>query len=137
MYAAGAPHPYREACQWILTEVAHQRLLTAIDVEVIQEILHRYGALGRHIDAVTMAMALQVLVPSIYAITVAEIQTAVALYQQYAPQGVQSRDVIHVAVMLNNGLTEIISADRHFDHIAGIRRMDPLVLYQQTLNQPP
>jgi predicted nucleic acid-binding protein len=137
MYAAGAPHPYREACQWILTEVAHQRLLTAIDVEVIQEILHRYGALGRHIDAVTMAMALQVLVPSIYAITVAEIQTAVALYQQYAPQGVQSRDVIHVAVMLNNGLTEIISADRHFDLIAGIRRTDPLVLYQQTLNQPP
>jgi len=27
--------------------------------------------------------------------------------------------------MLNNGITEIISADRHFDNIEGITRLDP------------
>jgi predicted nucleic acid-binding protein len=137
MYAAGRTHPYRDACQWIMTEVAYTRLLVAIDVEIIQEILHRYGALGRHGDAVTMATNLFALVPIIYPVTSADVQTAVGLYQQHAPHGVRSRDVIHAAVMLNNGLTEIISADGHFDLIAGLRRTDPVALYQQAQNQPP
>jgi predicted nucleic acid-binding protein len=137
MYAAGAPHPYRDACRWIMNEVAHGRLLVAIDVECIQEILYRYGALGRPADAVTMATDLLALVPIVYPVTPADIQTALALYQQYAPNGVRSRDVIHAAMMANNGLTEIISADRHFDLIAGIRRTDPIQLYQRATNQPP
>jgi uncharacterized protein len=137
MYAAGAPHPYRDACRWIMNEVTHGRLLAAIDVEVIQEILYRYGALGRHADAVTMATDLLALVPDVYPVTPADVQAAVAFYQQYAPHGVRSRDVIHAAVMLNNGMTEIISADRHFDLMAGIHRTDPITLYQQAPNQPP
>lgn len=137
MYAAGAPHLYREACRWILSEIAHGILLVAIDVETIQEILYRYGALGRHADGVTMAIDLWTLVPDVYPVTQADVQSAVALYQQYAPRGVRSRDVIHAAVMLNNGLTEIISADGHFDMMPGIRRMDPISLYRQASNQPP
>jgi predicted nucleic acid-binding protein len=35
------------------------------------------------------------------------------------------RDWLHLAVMLNNGITEIISVDRHFDDIEGITRIDP------------
>ena len=41
-------------------------------------------------------------------------------YPQMAP-----RDWLHLAVMLNNGITDIISADRHFDDIEGITRLDP------------
>lgn len=137
MYAAGAPHPYRDACRWILNEIARGVLLVAIDVEIIQEILYRYGALGRHADAVTMATDLWTLVPDVYPVTQTDVQSAVALYQQYAPRGVRSRDVIHAAVMLNNGLTEIISADGHFDLMPGIRRTDPIGLYQQASNLPP
>src|SRR6266542_619692 len=137
MYAAGAAHLYRDACRWIMNEVAQGSLLVAIDVECIQEILHRYGALGRPVDAVTMATDLLALVPIIYSVAPVDVQTAVTLFQQYAPHGVRSRDVIHTAVMLNNGLTEIISADGHFDLIAGIWRTDPLALYQRATNQPP
>jgi predicted nucleic acid-binding protein len=137
MYAAGAPHPYRDACRWIMNEVAHGILLVAIDVEFIQEVLYRYGALGRHADAVTMATDLLTLVPNVYPVTPADVQTAVAFYQQYALHGVRSRDVIHAEVMLNNGLTEIISADGHFDLMAGIRRTDPIRLYQRASNLPP
>jgi predicted nucleic acid-binding protein len=137
MYAAGAAHPCRDACQWIMSEIAHGRLMVAIDAEIIQEVLYRYGALGRHTDAVTMATDLMTLVPNIYPVTSADVQTAVALYRQYASQGVRSRDIIHAAVMQNSGLTEILSADRHFDLIAGIRRIDPIALYQQVQIQPP
>jgi predicted nucleic acid-binding protein len=137
MYAAGAPHPYRDACQWIMSEALNGRLLVAIDVEIIQEVLYRYGSLGRYADAITMATDLLTLVPDVYPVTSNEIQAGLTLYRQYASQGVRSRDVIHAAVMMSNGLTEIISADRHFDLIAGIQRLDPVALYQQAQSQRP
>ena len=62
MYAAGTPHPYRDPCQWVMTEIANGRMQVVIDAEVIQEILHRYGALGRFGDAVRMATDLMTLV---------------------------------------------------------------------------
>ncbi len=40
------------------------------------------------------------------------------------------RDAIHAAVVLNQGLEAIISADRAFDEIREIKRMDPLELHQ-------
>ena len=43
-----------------------------------------------------------------------------------------ARDVIHVAVMQNNGLTEIISTDAHFDLIEGITRLDPKTLFAES-----
>ncbi len=41
MYAAGASHPYRDACQWVMTQIATGAMQVLIDAEVIQEILHR------------------------------------------------------------------------------------------------
>jgi len=131
MYAAGTDHPYRDACRWIMTEIAEERRDVAIDVEIIQEILHRYGALGRHAEAVTVSNDVIAIVPSVFAITLADVQAAVELFRQYAPRGLQARDVLHLAVMLNNGLTDIISADGHFDLVPGIQRFDPIDLYRR------
>ncbi len=130
MYAAGAPHPYRNACQWLMSEIALDRMQVVIDVEVIQEILHRYGALRRYAEAVNMAQDLMRLVPQILPVAAADIQTAVMLFQQYGPQGVRARDTIHAAVMQNHGLTSVISSDTHFDLIAGLTRLDPITLHR-------
>ena len=37
--------------------------------------------------------------------------------------GIQARDAIHAAVMLNRGIARIISNDRGFDRISGIERI--------------
>ena len=137
MYAAGTPHPYRDACQWIMSQIATGGMQVVIDIEVIQEILHRYGALGRYPDAVKMARDLMTLVPSILPVAAADMQTAVTLFERYAPQGVRARDCIHAAVMHNHGLTHIISSDAHFDLIAGLTRLDPIVLYQTAFPSKP
>ena len=136
MYAAGTPHAYRDACQWVMTEIAQGRMQVVIDIEVIQEILHRYGALGRYADAVSMAKDLMTLVPQVLPVDAGDVQTAVTLFQQYAPQGVRSRDVIHAAIMQKHGLTQIVSTDVHFDLIAGLTRLDPIVLYQASQATP-
>lgn len=46
MYAAGTAHPYRESCAKIMAAVATGEIEGLIDTEIIQEILHRYGAMG-------------------------------------------------------------------------------------------
>ena len=135
MYAAGAPHTYRDACQWLMTEIASGRLQVAIDAEVIQEILHRYGALGRY--AVNVARDLMTIVPQILPVTAADMQTAVTLFQQYAPRGMRARDAIHAAIMQNHGLTHIISSDAHFDLVSGLTRLDPIALHQTATQSSP
>lgn len=131
MYAAGRDHPYKEACAWVMTQVAERRLDVVIDTEVIQEILYRYGGLKQWETATALATSLLDLVPVVYAVSLADARVAVRLFGQYAPQGVKARDLIHVAVMHNHGLTRIISTDQHFDQIAGIVRVDPKALWTQ------
>jgi len=131
MCAAGQPHPYRDACAWLMTEVANGRLAVAIDVEIIQEILYRFGALRRWDIAVTMAFSLLELVPMVYPIRLVESHLSIDLFEHYAQKGVTARDVLHVAVMQQNNLDQIISTDEHFDAFAGITRLDPLQLFTQ------
>jgi PIN domain. len=38
---------------------------------------------------------------------------------------ITSRDAIHAATMINNGIKQILSTDTHFDLIPEIRRIDP------------
>ena len=63
MYAAGKAHPYKEACAWILTEIAHGRLEAVIDTEIIQEVLYRYGAIQQWPVGMQMAENLLALIP--------------------------------------------------------------------------
>ncbi len=137
MYAAGTPHAYRDACRWVMTEIASGRLQVVIDAEVIQEILHRYGALGRYAEAVDLARDVMTVVPQILPITAADMQTAVTVFQQYAPRGMRARDAIHAAIMQNHGLAHIISSDVHFDLVAGLTRLDPIVLHQTATQSGP
>lgn len=125
MYAAGKAHPYRESCVWVLTEIANGRLEAVIDVEIIQEVLYRYGALQQWQVGVKLAQSLLDLVPTVLSVTANDMKTAVSLFAAYAPQGIKARDVLHTAVMQNHQLSHIISTDKHFDQIKGITRLDP------------
>lgn len=120
-----------------MTEIALGRLQVVIDAEVVQEVLHRYGALGRYADAVSMARDLLILVPQVLPITAADMQTALGLFQQFAPAGMRSRDALHAAVMQNHGLTHIISSDVHFDLVPGLTRIDPIGLHQSAAPPQP
>ena len=135
MYAAGQPHPYRQACRWVMGEVAAGRLAAAIDAEIVQEIMYRFSALRRWELAVALASELLELVPNVFPITQAEALRSLRLFERYTAGGVAARDVIHVAVMQNNGITEIISTDEHFDQIEGITRLDPLALFERALGE--
>lgn len=126
MYAAGQKHSYRAACRQLLQRIVAGQLDAVTDVEVHQEILHRYLALGLSAKAREVSEDFQTLVPRVLSVTIQDIVRARELSVIYPD--LPARDLIHVAVMLHNDLGEIVSADRHFDSVSEIRRLDPLVL---------
>lgn len=132
MYAAGAEHPNRESCVWVMTAITRGELRAVADVELVQEIFHRYGSLGRWDVADRMALNVLRIVPIILPITTEDIFGMVELARQYGPaHGIPARDLIHAAVMKNNGLKLIVSTDKHFDRIEGITRIPPQQLMQE------
>jgi len=52
MYAVGAEHPLKAPCLRVLESIARGELRAVTDAEVLQELLHRYTALGRRREAV-------------------------------------------------------------------------------------
>lgn len=49
--------------------------------------------------------------------------TATTLYA--TSTDLSARDAVHVATMRNDGIESMISADKDFDRVDGIRRLDP------------
>ena|SRR5215208_5781867 len=122
MYAAGAEHPLKRPCIAILEAVARGDLLASTSVEIFQEILHRYAAIGQRLRAVEVAIRFLRIIPAPFPVTVFDLRRAMELLAGHPD--LQARDVLHVAVMENNGLTHIISADQHFDAVSSIVRVD-------------
>ncbi|NUO79632.1 type II toxin-antitoxin system VapC family toxin [candidate division KSB1 bacterium] len=59
-------------------------------------------------------------------ITKDDIVLAIDLFNQYKHNGVKPRDAIHAATLKNNGITELLSADKDFDNFDFLMRIDPL-----------
>lgn len=123
MYAGGREHPLKAACVWVMRQAAEGLLNVAVDTEIIQEILHRYSAIGEPRIGIKMGTSLLNIVPTTYPVNVADMQLAIEIFEKYVGQGITARDALHVAVMRNNGLTHIVSADQHFDCVEGITRV--------------
>lgn len=127
IYAAGRDHPYKEPCARILNMAADNPEAFVTNAEVLQELLHRYLAterwtLGR---AVVSSFA-ELMSGRIEPVYLQDVLLAAELANEH--QGVSARDLVHAAVMRRLDLSRIISADRDFDRVAGIERLDPLQL---------
>lgn len=126
MYAAGKEHRYKQPCIQILKAVESGQLSCVTNVEVLQELLYRY----HHIHILNKGIQLCQLILeyplTLLSVTQSDIQLSLELLAQNQAAGLKPRDAIHAATMQNNNLTQILSADKHFDHIASIHRLDPL-----------
>lgn len=121
MYVVGVTHPNKTTAQHILeTGIATQvRLIT--DVEVFQEILHRYGAIHRR-DAIQPAFdVLSGIVDEILPIEHQDVLMAKDIMLGH--ERLSARDAIHIAVMTHHGISQIFSFDAGFDAYPGIHRI--------------
>lgn len=121
MYLVGAAHPNKDATLRWLDQVirAGERLVT--DAEVLQEILHRYGAI-RRFDALEPATnTLLQLVDEVVPIARANVMAARELILRGAGRHT-ARGAIHIAVMRAHGIRRIFTFDRDFDGLPDISR---------------
>lgn len=121
MYLVGSAHPNKTASQRLLqaSVASGERLVT--DVEVLQEILHRYVAIRRR-DAIQPAVdALNGVVDEVFPIEQADVESAKVLL--LTAERLSARDALHLAVMQRRGIHRIMSFDAGFDGLPGIVRL--------------
>ena len=126
-YAAGREHPYKAPCGRILSIVADNPEAFITNAEVIQELLHRYLATGRWtLGREVVSSFAELMSGRIEPVYPQDVLLAAEMANEH--QGVSARDLVHAAVMRRLKIDQIISADRDFDRLAGIERLDPLRL---------
>ena len=121
MYLVGAEHPHKRDAERAIERliVGGTRMVT--DAEVLQEILHRYAAIGRK-DAVQPAFdALLGVVDEVFSIELSDVERAKTILLDSDRRS--SRDALHLAIMKNHRVTSILSFDSGFDGIPGIERI--------------
>jgi len=120
MYLVGAPHPHKADARRLLEAAiaGGERLVT--DVEVLQEILHRYVALERR-DAIQPDFdALLGVVDEVFSVVLADVQRAKTILLGLTP--LPSRGALHAAVMEREGVSRIMTFDAGFDVLPGLSR---------------
>jgi predicted nucleic acid-binding protein len=121
MYLVGAPHVHKSDAQRLLEELVSQRQRLVTDAEVLQEILHRYVAIDRR-DAIQPAFdALLGVVDQVFAVDLAAVERAKQIVLGH--RRLSARDAVHLAVMEQHGIGQILSFDSGFDGFPGVSRL--------------
>lgn len=122
VYAVGSVHPLKEASERILSDVAAGALAANLDAEALQEILHVYSSRGEREKGFRTIEHLLLLFPNPFPIGREEIEGARDLMMEYS--FLVTRDAIHAAVIQTHDLEGIVTADKIFDRIKGVKRFD-------------
>jgi uncharacterized protein len=121
MYLIGAPHRHKSDAQRLLEKLISDRQRLVTDAEVLQEILHRYVAIDRR-DAIQPAFdALLEIVDQVLPIDGGVVKRAKEIVLGY--RQLSARDAVHLAVMEQNGIEQILTFDTGFDGFPGIARL--------------
>jgi predicted nucleic acid-binding protein len=123
MYAAGAEHPHKAPSLAFLRRVARGELDAAVDAEVLQELLHRYRAIGHWAEGRGVYDQARRIVGVVIPITAEALDSARRLLDRH--ERLTARDALHAAVVEHHGLEGIVSYDRDFDAVEGLNRSEP------------
>ncbi|MGA3042179.1 MAG: type II toxin-antitoxin system VapC family toxin [Bryobacteraceae bacterium] len=121
MYLIGAAHPHKTEAQVILERLiaSGHRLVT--DVEVLQEILHRYAAIDRR-EAIGPALQVTLdIVDQVIPIEKPDVLRAAEIVRD--PAFMSARDAVHIAVMERHAVRKILTFDADFDRWPGLERI--------------
>ena len=121
MYLIGDDDRMRIDTQRAVERLTALRRRLVTSSEVFQEILHRYVSIRRR-DAIEPAFeVLRGLVDEVLPVEEADVFAAKDLI--HAHPRLSARDALHAATMRRRGIAEILSFDRGFDALSGLRRL--------------
>ncbi len=133
LYAIGPVFQFQGPSKTFLREVVEERYRAVTSTEVFQEVLHQCDGKGRRARGIEGIRDFRSFLQEVLPVTDADIQSAETLISQYP--SLKIRDAIHVAVMKNHGIFDLVSYDKDFDVIKDIQRVEPPDVSDQFLVQ--
>ncbi len=123
IYALGGEHPYRAPCRAIMSKGVEGLLAGEASIELIHEFAHVRARRGVN-RRTAVADARHIAETSrLHTVERADVERALELWSEH--EQLDMRDAIFAAQALNRQINVILSPDRGFDGIEGLRRIDP------------
>ena len=123
VYAKGGDHGLRYPCRELLAAVASGRVEATTSVEVIQEFVHVRARRRGRADAAGLGRDYAELLAPLLPISASDLRTGLALFESSESLG--AFDAVLAAAAINVGAEALVSADRGFATVAGLRHLDP------------
>jgi predicted nucleic acid-binding protein len=124
IYAVGTAGTLRDAATAILDAAIDRPGTLVTDSEALQELLHVYTRReGIERAREVLAFTFGLIADGIEPVTASDV---IAAANADLHPRLQARDRVHIAVMRRIGAGTIVTSDRGFDLVPGIRRLDPL-----------
>ena len=121
-YAKILDKKYGKPCIKVVKAISKGELDAVTSVLTLIEVanaLRKYG-LGREVrDTIDAILSLEM---QLYELDEIDVRNAIEISENFK---ISPYDSVHVAIMKKAGVTQIISADKDFDKVTGIERIDP------------
>jgi predicted nucleic acid-binding protein len=126
LLAVGHENAQQKTCRIILRAVSNDRLEASASVEMFQEFhFHRLRRTGNRLRSVTETQRLMSVVTGL-AFDNTVMDAALDLISRLP--SIRGHDAVHAATALLFDIPAIVSPDRAFDEVPGLRRVEPAEL---------
>lgn len=123
VYAKGADHPLREPCRALVDAIGRKAIEATTTPEVIQEFAHVRARRDGRNRAVADALGLVGALSPLLLVDGATLSLGLRIYHQ--TPGLGSFDAVLAAVAAFRSADALVSADRAFGKVKGLRHLDP------------
>jgi predicted nucleic acid-binding protein len=121
MYVIGGDRRLKGEAELVVARLIREERRLVTSSEVFQELLHRYGSSEQQTRLEAAFEALRDMVDDVLPVTESDVFAAKGLL--YERPGLSVRDVLHLAVMRQHGIEEVLSFDTGFDAVPGVARL--------------
>ena len=124
VYAVGSDHPLQAPCRGIIEAVAQGRLAATATVETIQEFAHVRARRMDRTDAASLASNFTRLLAPLVVVDDDDLRAGLDLWRTSEQVGAFDA-VLAATVMRRPHLSALVSADRGFGSVSGLRWLAP------------
>lgn len=123
IYAVGAEHPLAVPCRQVMTTIGAGQIRVSTTVEVIQEFLHVRSRRRTRKTATGLARRFATAMAPLLAVDSADLDAGLDLFERVP--GLGAFDAVLAAAARNRQADALISADRAFADVPGLRHLNP------------
>jgi len=123
IYAKGEGHPLRGPCRALVEAIAAGTVEATTTAEAIQELVHVRARRRSRKDAAALGRAFTDLLSPLLPVAEDDLRRGLDLFEHHPELG--AFDAVLAAATMSSGADALVSADRTFARIPGLRHIDP------------